>query len=145
MTQEEYISLQLSNIDKSLVLGRELLRASASLHRVCDDADQEASRKNTSRNYLLDSLQYFSFNDAAAELSGMPETLKDFKQSLIDIKIANDRMLLEGGYRKDIDESISRVFLSHTLCKIQIIDSKVLGAVKDALDTLENLKKELAG
>lgn len=142
MTQEEYIAKQRENIDEALRQGRELLRASASLHAVCDTADQEESREGAG-SFLRDSLMYFSFNNAAEELASMPDTLRKFKQQLIDIKIANDTMLLEGGYRKDIDEAIARVFLTHTLCKIQIIDQKVLETVKDAIETLEGLKASL--
>ena len=143
MTQSEYIALQIANIDKALVTGKRLLEVSVRLHRTCDSADKSENRNDSKRNYLQDSLMYYDFNAAVTEISGMPDILKEFKNQLIDIKIANDKMLLEGGYRKDIDEEISRVFLSHTLCKIQIIDEKVLATVKDAIATLEKLKETL--
>lgn len=143
MTQEEYIAKQKANIDQALVSGKELLRASASLHKVCDTADKDATRNDEKLNYMRDSLQYFDFSSTAAELASMPDTLNTFKKHLIEIKIDNDKMLYEGGYRKDIDETISRIFLSHTLCKIKIIDKAVLDAVRDALAALDELKASL--
>lgn len=143
MTQEAYIELQKQNMDRAIALGKELLRASASLHKVCDTADKDETRRDEAKNYLRDSLMYFSFNNAATELSSMPTTLTDFKQQLIDIKIANDTMLLEGGYRKDIDEVISTIFLSHRLCKVIIIDEPVLDCVREAIEKVQNLKASL--
>ena len=138
MTQEAYMKCQRDNIEKALKSGRALLRTSRALHKLCDEADAGSSAAK--KNYLLDAFQYYDFNTAATELSGMPVTLGEFKRDLIDIKIENDKMLLDGGYRKDVDEMIASVFLSHTLCKIQIIDAAVLGAVQDALDMLETMK-----
>ena len=142
MTQEEYIAYQLTNIDKAITTGERLLEVSIRLHRTCDSVDKSESN-DPARSYLRDSFMYYDFSDAAAEISGMPELLKEFKNRLISIKIENDKMLLEGGYRKDIDEEIARVFLSHTLCKIAIIDEKVLATVKDALETLHKMKETL--
>ena len=143
MTQETYIAAQLQNIDTALSMGRRLLDVSARLHRTCDSADKYENRNDPERNYLRDSLMYYDFSDAAAEITGMPETVKEFKNCLIEIKIANDRMLLEGGFRQDIDEEIARIFVSHALCKIEIIDERVLDAVKDANATLEHLQQVL--
>ncbi len=143
MTQEEYLTLQCTNIERSLTLGRELLRVSASLHGVANDAFAEKENNDSAKGYLRDAFQYYSFNDSAVELAREPELLNKFKQSLIDIKIENDKMLFEGGYRKDIDEAISNIFLSHTLCKIRLIDRAVLDTVVDALQVLEKMKSEL--
>lgn len=146
MTQEEYIRKQITNIDSAIASAKELLRASANLHRVCDIADEKKDfRKDEASKFFRDSLMYFSFNSAATELSGEKERLSDFKAKLIEIKIANDRMLFEGGYRKDIDDAIASTFLSHTLCKIQIIDEKVLNTVREAVEMLEKMKADLQG
>ncbi len=143
MTQEEYLALQQQNIETAITLGRSLLRVSAGLHGVAADASEEVSANQAAKGYIRDAFQYYNFNDSAAAISREPALLNQFKQSLIDIKIANDKMLYEGGYRKDVDDAISRIFLSHTLCKIKIIDKAVLDAVVDALGVLEQLKAEL--
>ncbi len=144
MTENEYLTLQQDNIETALRHGRELLRISESLHGVANDANAEKTETDSSLGYMRDAFKYYDFNDSAVALSRETAVLNRFKQSLIDIKIANDRMLLEGGYRKEIDETIAGVFLSHTLCKIKIIDKNVLDTVVDALDKLETLKQELA-
>ncbi len=143
MTEQEYLTLQEKNIDKAIALGKDLLRISASLHGVANDANADTADNDSSSSYMRDAFKYYDFNDSAVALSREPAVLNNFKQSLIDIKIANDNMLFEGGYRKDIDETISRIFLSHTLCKIKLIDKAVLDTVVDALDALEQLKAEL--
>ncbi len=143
MTEKEYVTLQQSNIDKAITLGKELLRVSADLHGVADDANADTTSNDSTSSYMRDAFKYYDFNTSAADLYREPALLNDFKQSLIDIKIANDKMLFEGGYRKDLDEAISRIFLSHTLCKIKLIDEKVLETVVDALETLEKMKAAL--
>lgn len=145
MTHEEYIKKQLANIDSAITSAEELLRASANLHRVCDIAEEKENfRKDDASKFFRDSLMYFSFNSAAAELSHEKERLNDFKEKLIEIKLDNDRMLYEGGYRKDIDDAIANTFLSHTLCKVQVIDEKVLGTVRDAIEMLKKMKEDLS-
>ena len=73
----------------------------------------------------------------------MPTNLKDFCEKLIEIKVANDRMLIKGEFKLVIDEEIRKMFFDNDLCYVRIIDEKVLKAVKGALETLARLKEEL--
>ena len=142
MTEKEYKELQLANIDSALEAGNHLLEVSRRLHKDFDDAEKKEDTAPVKT--MQDTLMYYDFSAVATDISGLPESLRTFKNKLIEIKLANDRMLFEGGYRRDIDEEIARVFLSHKLCKCAIIDEAVIAAVKDGLATLDKLKAALS-
>ena len=143
MNKEDYISLQLANIDEAISLGERLLDTSVRLHRVCDTAAKKVTRQDEASAFFRDTFKYYDFNDAAREISGMPTNLKDFCEKLIEIKVANDRMLIKGEFKLVIDEEIRKMFFDNDLCYVRIIDEKVLKAVKGALETLARLKEEL--
>lgn len=140
MTQDAYRTLQLSNIDQAIALAQGLLKTSASLHRVCDTVDKKEENKNAASAFFQDSLMYFDFNDAVTELSSMPKELKAFKQKLIDIKVANSGMLMNGGYKEDVDKAICSIFAGDVLSNPETIEKEQLDRIKDAIDVLGDLK-----
>lgn len=146
MTQDAYITLQQANIDSAIELARNVLKISTHLHSVCDTADkkEEAKNQDAASAYIRDSLKYFDFNDAVSGLSGMMPALKDLKKKLIEIKIENDKMLMDGGYRDDIDIAIANVFKNGTLWNLKTIEKETLDTIKETISALESLKGKLS-
>lgn len=137
MTQETYMQLQLSNLDTAIELGKSTLESALSLQAL-------NGNNPDSDTFSMDSLKYYDFSDALKQLQWMQSRLKDFKNIMIEIKISNDKMLLDGGFIDSIDREIAHVFLSHVLCKMDALDPRTVEAIQDAIQTLEKLKKELS-
>lgn len=137
MTQETYMQLQLSNLDTAIELGKSTLESALSLQAL-------NGNNPDSDTFSMDSLKYYDFSDALKQLQWMQSRLKDFKNIMIEIKISNDKMLLDGGFIASIDREITHVFLSHVLCKMDALDPRTVEAIQDAIQTLEKLKKELS-
>lgn len=140
MKQETYIRFQLDNINEAISLGKTALDSAKSLQGRFGNRDTNTEEADS---FERDSLKFYDFNDAIKLLEWMPVQLKDFKNQMIEIKIANDKMLLEGGFIPAIDKEIAHIFLSHTLCKMKAMDPTTIEAIQDAINTLEKLKGEL--
>lgn len=136
MTQQEYLDIQHKNIALAIATGQALLKTSFRLHNTCDSA----GRKET---YSQDLLMYYDFNDAASNLASMPQTLREFKQQAIDIKIENDRQLLHGGYLPEIDTCITGIFEGGVLDHVTTIEQPVLERIREAIALLEELDRNL--
>lgn len=140
MTKETYLNLQRANLDQAIKLGKIALNTAYSIQTLFKNKDVSNPKDI---DFTRDSLKYYDMNDALKQLEWMHLQLKDFKHEMIEIKIANDKMLLEGGFVVSIDRDIAAVFLNHVLCKMDAMDPNTIVAIQDALNTLEQLKKEL--
>lgn len=139
MNKETYINLQLANIDHAIDLGNHVIKTSRTLQNMKNKKD-EAGGENA---FIQDTMKYFSFNDAAASIEFLPLQLKDFKNQIIEIKIANDKMLLEGGFIPAVDKEIASIFVEGDLGNDRVKISGIADTVENAIVILNRLKGEL--
>ena len=94
-------------------------------------------------DFSKDTFKFFDANSALKELESLQLQLGDLKTKLIEIKIANDRMLYGGGYLLFVDETISRIFLKNTLCKLKAHNETTPAVIDDVISQLEQMKAQL--
>lgn len=140
MTQELYLNLQLHNIDVAISSAKRALDAARTLQAIFGNKDTDRQDKGS---FTKDALRYFDSNDAIKQIEWLQLQIKDLKNKLIEIKIENDKMLLEGGFVQAVDRDIAYVFVHHRLCKLQGLDPATVVALQDVIKTLEQLKDEL--
>ena len=85
----------------------------------------------------------FDANDTVVQVARLKLQLTEFKKSMINIKIENDQLMLEGGYLPLIDDSIKEIFLSNTLCRMGAKDAAATEILQESLEKLQKLKTRL--
>ena len=138
MNKETYRNLQLANIDNAISLGENVIKNSRTLHNLAERKDSKGASA-----FFQDTMKYFSFSDTAAAIEFLPLLIKDFKNQLIEIKIANDKMLLEGGFLSVIDKEIAEIFLQGAFGQEKISVSAAATAAEEAIEILKRLKTEI--
>ncbi len=131
--------MQQANIDHAISLGEKVIRNSRTITEMKNKKDNSGEASS----FLQDSMMYFSFSDTAAALEFLPLLLKDFKNQMIEIKIANDKMLLEGGFVPAVDREIAEIFRPGGLGDTKVDVSKIADDVEAAIEILKRLKEEL--
>ncbi len=145
MNRETYINNQLKSMDEALVLGRKALDMAEDIQELyCGPAGQRGEGVSEKTAFSRDTFRYFDANDAQQDMARLKLQLNGFKQRMIDIKIENDKLLLEGGYLAEIDREISGIFLKNTLCKLQAQDEKTVPVIREAVETLQKLRDSIA-
>ena len=139
MTREIYTGMQLQNIEEAIEYGKRALDTARGLQM-----NTGMKKDNDPVNsFSEDTLKYFDANEAFKQVECLSLQFRELKSRLIEIKIQNDRLLLDGGFIPSIDHDIADVFLRNVLCRMNPIDPKLPEAVKDVIETLENIKESL--
>lgn len=144
MNDKDYILSQIDRIDTSITLGENAMKTAASLRGLFGRQTME-QRKGTSGSpdFSRDAFMVFDANDTVVQVARLKLQLTEFKKSMINIKIENDQLMLEGGYLPLIDDSIKEIFLSNTLCRMGAKDAAATEILQESLEKLQKLKTGL--
>ncbi len=140
----DYIVSQIRNVEEAIRIAEKARRTTDAIqdyYSPQETADSEQA--DAKKAFYRDAFKYFDANDAIRQLESLQLQLGDLKNKLIEIKIANDRLLFAGGYLAFIDEYISRIFLKNTLCKLQAQNEKTPVIIEDSIQELQGLKARL--
>lgn len=138
MERNIYKEIQLNSLNQAIKYSEQAIDTAKALQSLFD------KDKDSSDSSMADSLKYFDVNNAFAMVEWLQLQIKDLKSKLIEIKVNNDNMLLEGGFIRSIDEEIASVFLRNVFCKIKAMDENTVTALEDVRNTLINLKEEVS-
>lgn len=144
MDNKDYILSQIDRIDTAVTLGENAMKTAASLRGLFGRQTME-QRKGTSGSpdFSRDAFMVFDANDTVVQVARLKLQLTEFKKSMINIKIENDQLMLEGGYLPLIDDSIKEIFLSNTLCRMGAKDAAATEILQESLEKLQKLKTRL--
>lgn len=137
-----FINEQIWSTEHAIRLARKAQRTAQDLQDVFDPKPETGEALKT-EDFSRDTFKFFDANYAIRDLESLQLQLGDLKTKLIEIKIANDRMLYAGGYLLFVDETISRIFLKNTLCKLKAHDDNTPEVIADAITQLEQMKEKL--
>ena len=144
MDNKDYILSQIDRIETAITLGENAMKTASSLRGLFGRQAMEARKGHSgSPDFSRDAFMVFDANDTVVQVARLKLQLSEFKQSMINIKIENDKLMLEGGYLPLIDDSIKEIFLSNTLCRMGAKDAAATQVLGESVDKLNVLKKEL--
>lgn len=144
MTESEYLREQIAALDQAIMTGLRARKTARSLRDFFSFRNN--AKDNANENFSQDTLKYYDANNALRELQTLQIQLGEMKKQLIDIKIANDRLLYEGGYLLFIDQAISSIFLKPTLCKLKAQDEyapKIIDVTIEEMQVLQDRMKAM--
>lgn len=145
MDNKDYILSQMDRIDTAITLGENAMKTAQSLRGLFGRQTMEMRKGHSgSPDFSRDAFMVFDANDTAVQVARMKLQLTEFKKSMINIKIENDQLMLDGGYLRVIDDKIIDIFLSNTLCKMSAKDAAATDVLRESVDKLKALKGELA-
>ncbi len=142
MTESAYLQAQIKALDEAIMTGLRARKTAKSLRGFFPSQDKEAGEL-AGGSFSQDTLKYFDANNAFRELQTLQIQLGEMKKQLIDIKIANDRLLYEGGYLLFIDQAISSIFLKPTLCKLKAQDANAPKIIDVTIEEMQILQDRL--
>lgn len=144
MNDRDYILSQIDRIDTAITLGENAMKTASSLRGLFGRQAMEARKGHSgSPDFSRDAFMVFDANDTAVQVARLKLQLTEFKKSMINIKIENDQLMLDGGYIRVIDDKIIDIFLSNTLCRMGAKDAAATAVLRESIEKLEELKKEL--
>ena len=144
MDNKDYILSQIDRIDTAVTLGENAMKTAASLRGLFGKQAMEARKGHSgSPDFSRDAFMVFDANDTVVQVARLKLQLSEFKQSMITVKIENDKLMLEGGYLPLIDDSIKEIFLSNTLCRMGAKDAAATQVLGESIEKLKVLKTEL--
>ncbi len=144
MNDKDYILSQIDRIDTAITLGENAMKTASSLRGLFGRQAMEARKGHSgSPDFSRDAFMVFDANDTAVQVARLKLQLTEFKKSMINIKIENDQLMLEGGYLPVIDDSIKEIFLSNTLCRMGAKDAAATQVLGESVEKLKALKTEL--
>ena len=144
MKESTYLQEQIAALDQAIMTGLRARKTAKGLREFF--VTQEKQLGDVSGSFSQDTLKYFDANNAFRELQTLQIQLGEMKKQLIDIKIANDKLLYEGGYLLFIDQAISSIFLKPTLCKLKAQDDnapKIIDATIEEMQVLQGRLKAM--
>ena len=142
MGYSEFIAKELQGVEEAIRLAKKARKTTLDLQDFFNppkDSDHESALDDFTR----DTFKYFDANSAVRQLESLQLQLGDLKEKLIEVKIENDRMLYAGGYLAFIDETIARIFLKNTLCKLLAQNENTPAIIEDSIQELEGLRTRL--
>lgn len=144
MNDKDYILSQIDRIDTSITLGDNAMKTASSLRGLFGRQAMEARKGHSgSPDFSRDAFMVFDANDTAVQVARLKLQLSEFKQSMINIKIENDKLMLDGGYLPLIDDKIKDIFLSNTLCRMGAKDAAATDILRESIEKLQELKQGL--
>lgn len=144
MNDKDYILSQIDRINTAITLGENAMKTASSLRGLFGRQAMEARKGHSgSPDFSRDAFMVFDANDTAVQVARLKLQLTEFKKSMINIKIENDQLMLEGGYLPLIDDSIKEIFLSNTLCRMGAKDAAATQVLGESVEKLKALKTEL--
>ncbi len=134
MTMDYYYKMQLQNLHDAVNYGKRALEIAKNMQVYYDEARAD-KEKETSQ----DVFRYFDSNDAIEQGEWLQLQIKDLKNKMIEVKMENDKLLLDGGFVRCIDSEITEMFLKNTLCKMKAMDPQTMAVLKETVENLEKL------
>ena len=141
MKESAYLQEQIAALDQAIMTGLRARKTAKGLREFF--VTQEKQLGDVSGSFSQDTLKYFDANNAFRELQTLQIQLGEMKKQLIDIKIANDKLLYEGGYLLFIDQAISSIFLKPTLCKLKAQDDNAPKIIDVTIEEMQVLQDRL--
>lgn len=141
MKPEEYARKQIRGISEAITAAR-------NVYKTAEEIRELGSRKNLGpvseeEDFSRDTFKYFDANDAQGQVEGLRLQILDLKRHLINIKVENDKALLNGEFLFVIDRKIAEIFMDHSLSRLKAVDGRVLEVMKSVIRELTELKDQL--
>lgn len=138
MSMDLYYKKQLQNLHDAVNYGKRALDIAKSMQLYYDEA-----RKDEAKEKSQDVFRYFDSNDAIEQGEWLQLQIKDLKNKMIEVKMENDKLLLDGGFVRCIDSEITNMFLKNTLCKMKAMDPRTMEILEETVKALEALFEEV--
>lgn len=142
MGNSAYIEEQLKRIDSAI---RKATRARNTALEIQQFSSESKKPETAGKDdFAEDTLKVFDTSYSQGQIETLRLGLNDLKKKLIEIKIANDELLFEGGFLFCIDQIIDDIFLSNTLCLLQANDNNTKSIMDDTIEKLNELRVQVA-